>query len=181
MRNFHLLANNVDVSQIMNQLHCKPFLWDQHTIRTKHPNTAHGDVSDILVWFNALQMKFEENVIDDCETIPFIAWDQLPALRPIVFALMRQVEAVRLGRVIITKLPSGKVITPHTDGGSPSTYYTRYQIALQCLPGNVFISGDEQISFRTGQIWQVNNRVEHSVINNSEDDRIVCIVDLRLG
>jgi quercetin dioxygenase-like cupin family protein len=92
---------------------------------------------------------------------------------------MRQVEATRLGRVIITKLPKGKTITPHVDGGAPATYYERYQVALQCLPGNKFIIGDEAVSFKSGEVWHIDNKVEHSVINNSADDRIVCIIDLR--
>ena len=181
MKNFRILADNVDVGPLMMQLQRQPNLWDENTLRTKHPKTAHGAVSDIWVWFNQIPKTESEvfKVADDRDAIPYKAWTALPALRPIIFALMRQVEAVRLGRVIITRLPVGKKITPHVDGGAPATYYQRYQIALQCLPGNVFRIGDEEVQFSTGQVWYINNTVEHSVINNSADDRIVCIVDLR--
>jgi quercetin dioxygenase-like cupin family protein len=47
------------------------------------------------------------------------------------------------------------------------------------LPGALFHSGDETSNFHTGEVWWVNNRVTHSVVNNSADDRIVCIVDIR--
>lgn len=181
MKNFRILAENVDVNQLMMQLQRQPNLWNENTLRTKYPKTAHGAVSDIWIWFNEIPKTEREifKVADDRDVIAYRAWKDLPALRPILFALMRQVEAVRLGRVIITKLPVGKQITPHVDGGAPATYYQRYQIALQCLPGNIFRIGDEEVSFTTGQVWHIDNKIEHSVINNSTDDRIVCIVDLR--
>ncbi|SRR5216684_1476646 len=178
MKNFQLLANNVDVIPLLHQIQHQSDLWDEYQLRTKHAGTAHDEVSDIWIFFNELQ-TLNEDIINDKDVIPYQAWYKLSTLRPIVFALMRQVEAHRLGRVIITKLPPGKIITPHVDGGAPATYFERYQIALQCLPGNIFKIGDEEVSFRTGEIWWIDNRVEHSVINNSVDDRIVCIVDLR--
>lgn len=184
MKNFLLLASNVNVLPLLQELQRQPDLWNENTLRTKHPGTAHSEVSDILVRFNPIptnqdQEEMFKKVVDDCETIPFRAWKDLPSIRPILFGLMRQVEAVRLGRIIITKLPPGKCITPHIDGGAPATYYQRYQVALQCLPGNVFKIEDEEVSFETGQVWQINNRAEHSVQNNSADDRIVMIIDLK--
>jgi hypothetical protein len=47
-------------------------------------------------------------VINDVQVIPYPAWQLLPQLRPIIFDLMRRVEAVQLGRVLITRLAPGK-------------------------------------------------------------------------
>ena len=152
MRNFQLLASNIDVGQILNEILRQPDLWDENNLRTTHPGTAHSQVSDIWVWFNKLP-KDESEVINDKEVIPYRAWKQIPALRNVIFALMRQVDAVRLGRVIITRLPPGKEITPHVDGGAPAEYYSRFHLAIQCLPGNIFQTGEEKVLFQTGQIW----------------------------
>lgn len=179
MKFFQPIAANIDVIPVMNALAGKPHLWNQNRLRTEHPGTAHSQVSDIWVWFN--DPIDPKSVIDDREVIPFPAWSELPQLRPIIFDLMRRVDAVRLGRVIITKLPAGKRITPHVDGGAPAEYFTRYQIALQSLPGSLFHIGDETVNFRTGECWRINNRETHSVENNSSDDRIALIVDLRLA
>jgi hypothetical protein len=35
------------------------------------------------------------------------------------------------------------------------------------------------VNLRSGDIWLINNKSEHSVVNNRADDRIVCIVDIR--
>lgn len=175
MKYFQQIARDIDVSAIMHQLHRQPNLWNENTLRTQHPGTAHSEVDDIWVFFN----DPDGDVANDKEVIPYCAWKDIPALRPILFGLMNQVQAVRVGRVIITRLPPGKQIYPHKDGGAPAHYYERYQLALQCLPGNVFYIGDEQVSFRTGDMWHIDNKAEHSVVNNSGDDRIVCIIDLR--
>lgn len=183
MKYFQQLASGVNVTPLMNAIQRQPELWDANPIRTKHPGTAHAQVSDILVRFNDIEEYLRTGdpttITDDKEAIAYPAWEKLPHLRPIIFDLMRTVEATRLGRVIITKLPPGKEITPHEDQGAPATYFERYQIALQSLPGALFHIGDETINFRTGDVWHIDNRVLHSVVNNSSDDRIVCIVDLR--
>ena len=183
MKYFQQLAAGINVTPLLNALQRQPELWNQHPIRTKHPGTAHADVSDILCRFNDYS-EFERTgdpttVTDDKECIAFPAWEKLPQIRPIIFDLMRTVEATRLGRVIITKLPPGKTITPHVDGGAPAVYFERYQLALQSLPGALFHIGDETVNFRSGDMWWIDNSVTHSVVNNSADDRIVAIIDLR--
>lgn len=177
MKFFTLIAQNIDVVPVLNALAGNPQLWDANTLRTKHPGTAHSSVSDIWVFFN----DPNGDVANDREVIEYPAWRLIPQLRPLIYDLMRRVEAVRLGRVIITKLPPGKSITPHVDGGAPAEFFNRFQIALQSLPGSMFNIGDESVNFRSGECWRINNRETHSVINNSADDRIVIITDLRLA
>jgi hypothetical protein len=175
MDNFFRLAKGVNVAPLLVAVSRQPELWDQNTLRTKHPKTAHGAVSDIWLMFN----DTEGDVANDIIVKPYPAFKELPQARPIIFDLMRMVEGVTLGRVIITKLPPGKKITPHVDGGAPATYFSRYQIALQSLPGALFTIGDETVNFESGEVWLIDNKKEHSVVNNSRDDRIVMIVDIR--
>ena len=177
MRNFLRIAHGVDVMPVLNALAQNADLWNLNPIRTMHPGTAHAEADDILVWFNDLSDP--EAVVNDRETVPFLAWDRLPQLRPLIFDLMRRVEGVRLGRVIISRLKPGAQITPHVDGGAPATFFSRYQIALQCLPGCLFKAGNETVNFQTGDVWWFDNQQEHSVVNNSADDRLALIVDIR--
>lgn len=178
MRHFQRIAEGVDVFPVLHALQRQPELWNQHPIRTTHHGTAHSEVDDILVFFNDIANP--ETVANDREVVPFPAWEKLPQLRPILFNLMRAVEAVRLGRVMITRLPPGGAITPHVDGGAPADWFERYHICLQASPGNVFRAGNEAVSFKAGDVWAFDNRQLHSVANNGADDRIVVIVDLRL-
>jgi hypothetical protein len=178
MQHFLRLADSVDITPVLRELATQPELWNANPLRTQHPGTAHADASDIWLWFNEIPTD-SSAVINDIQTIPYLAWTQLPSLRRIVLDLMHRVNGVQLGRCIITKLPPGGQITPHVDQGAPAEFYVRYQIALQSLPGALFHCEDETVNFRGGEVWWINNRVEHSVVNNSADDRIVCIVDIR--
>jgi hypothetical protein len=175
MKNFLRIADGVDVTPVLHALAINPGLWDENTLRTAHAETAHAAVSDIWLMFN----DPDGVVVNDIQVKPYPAWDVLKPLRALILELMHRVNGVQLGRCIVTRLPPGKTITPHVDGGAPATFYTRYQIALQSLPGALFNIEDETVCFRPGEIWLINNRAEHSVINNSADDRIVCIVDIR--
>src|ERR1700740_1361185 len=175
MDNFFRLAKGVNVAPLLVAISRQPELWDQNIIRAKHPNTAHSAVSDIWLMFN----EVGDGVANDIIVKPYPAFEKLSQARPFIFDLMRTVEGVTLGRVIITKLPPGKKITPHVDGGAPATYFTRYQLVLQSLPGALFTIGDETVNFESGEVWLIDNKKEHSVVNNSRDDRIVMIVDIR--
>lgn len=179
MKNFLRIMQGVNVMPALLAVNLKPELWDENTLRTMHPNSAHSACSDIWVMFNDLKPSEEDAVINDRDVIPYRAWQELPEVRDLVLGLMAAVKGVRLGRVIITKLPPGQSITPHVDGGAPAEYFTRFQIVLQSLPGCIFKIGSEQVQFAGGEVWRINNREEHGVQNNSADDRIVIIVDIR--
>lgn len=179
MRHFTKIAEQVDVIPLLNALAAHDDLWNENSLRTTHPASPHQEVDDIWAWFN--DPSDPASVVDDLTVIPFRAWYEIPQIRPLVLDIMRRVEAVRLGRVLITRLAPGCSIPAHVDEGAPATYYTRYQLALQCLPGCNFTIGDETVNFRMGEWWQIDNRTEHNVVNNSADDRIVLIVDVRLS
>lgn len=175
MRNFLKIAENVDMTPVSHALALNGYLWNQNTLRTIHDHTAHAEADDIWLMFNDLSGGFN----NDIQTIPYPAWDVLKPLRAMVLDLMRRVDGVQLGRVIVTRLKPGASITPHVDSGAPAEFYARYQIAIQSLPGALFQIGEEVINFRSGEVWLIDNTQEHSVVNNSADDRIVCIVDIR--
>lgn len=177
MRFFQKLSESVQVAPLLHAIQCAPDLWNAFPIRTTHPGSAHADASDILCFFNRLDDP--SAILDDLQAQPYPAWDRLPQLRSLVFDTLRFVEGVQLGRVVITRLPPGGRITPHQDMGAAAAFYERYQIALQCLPGCLFHAGNETAHFRSGELWHFDNSQVHSVENNSTDDRIVVIMDIR--
>lgn len=176
VRNFLRITAGLNTVPVLSALAANPQMWNEHDLRTKYPESPHFQADDILLRFNELDEP--EDVIDDVQTHPFDAWFQLP-VREMVLDLMRAVGGTQLGRVLITRLAPGASIAPHADGGAPATFYDRYQVMLQCLPGVVFRSGDETVQMQSGDVWWFDNTKEHSVINNSADDRIVLIADIR--
>jgi len=174
MRNF-LKIGEAKVSDLLHAIQRKPELWNVNNLRTTFPNSPHVEADDIWLFFNSLE---KQDIMNDKATIPYPAWKELPQARPIVFDLMRAAEATQLGRVVITRLNPGAVIKPHKDEGDPVTFYKRYQVAILSNGDIPFKIGDEEVSFKTGDVYLINNKEEHSVSNNSTEDRIVMIVDV---
>lgn len=181
MRNFLKLAQGVNTMPLLHSIQRQPELWNEFNLRTHYPNSPHNDADDIWLRFNdkTLWETDPQKVMDEPESVNYPAWDKLPQVHQIVFDLMRTIEATRLGRVMITRLAPGKVITPHIDGGAYAAYYDRYHVILQNLPGANFRAGGDVICPNAGDVYWFNNRIEHEVINHSKDDRITLIVDAR--
>jgi hypothetical protein len=161
---------------LLYAVHRQPGLWDQQTLRTTHPGTPHGQVSDIWLRFNALG-EFE-TMRDEHESIPYPGWWYLPEARPLVFGVMGRTQATRLGRVLITKLRPGCQITPHKDSAPHSVYYQRFHITLCSPPECLFRIEDEVLSLPPGSCYGVRNDLEHEVLNQGSSDRIALIVDV---
>lgn len=177
MRNFLLLAENLNTAPILAALAVNHDLWNEHDLRTRYPQSPHHAADDILLLFNEIPEDITQ-IVDAKEVIDYPGWHILP-VKDLVLDLMRAVGGIRLGRVMITRLAPGDSITAHIDQGAPAEYFSRYQIMLQCLPGVGFNAGDEAVMMKTGDAYWFNNRVEHSVVNNSADDRIALIVDIK--
>lgn len=171
----YLFASGIDTARLMLDLSMNPQLWNENRLRKEYPNSPHAEVDDIWLRFQNL----DGDVVDEHECIEYAAWFKLPSARHMVHTLLRQVEGVRVGRVVITRLKPGGRIQRHADGGSPAEYYERFQIVLNGRPGITFSVGDGAFQQRTGDIHWFDNQQEHEVVNNSSEDRIVMIVDLR--
>lgn len=188
MRNFQKLGEGLDVKPLLHSVQRQSELWNTERLRTTHEHTPHAEVDDILVRFQDLE-KFRATqdaalVLDEHESIWWPAAYKLPEVRALIFPLMHIVQAERLGRVLITRLAPGKQIYPHPDSGAHAAYYERYHIPLQSFPGSLFHCGaepgTETVHMTPGSCWWVNNAIVHSVVNNSADDRIHLIIDLRV-
>jgi hypothetical protein len=178
VRHFQKIAEGIDVVPILNALAVHSDLWNENTLRTTHELSPHQQTDDIWCLFNATPDD-PAAVIDDCEVVPYRAWNTIPTLRTLVLDLMRRVEGIRLGRVLISRVAPGAQIPEHVDQGAPASYYIRYHLALKSEPGVINRSGGEDTCYRMGELWWFDNRVPHSVINNSADDRITLVMDVR--
>ena len=192
MRNFQKVGQSIDTVPLINALLRQPELWNTERLRTTHQGTPHTEVDDILLRFNDLEpykkaaaegkpiSEYASSILDEHESICFPAWYKLPEAHQIIFNLMSYFHAIRLGRVLITRLPPGKKIAPHVDGGTHAAYYDRYHFILKNNAGSIFRCGEESITMNAGEIWWFDNAIEHSVENYSNDDRLTMIIDIRI-
>jgi GNAT superfamily N-acetyltransferase len=177
MRNFNVLFSGAPVQPILDEIAQHPELWDKYTFRTDlkvmPDNPVYGS-SDIILQFHDVM----KTPADWQECIRYPAMNILNNARNAVHTLLYTLQSDRLGRAIIAKLAPGGHIKPHKDEKLMCEYYSRCHIWLQGS-NTAFRSGDEWFTPKVGDIFWVNNAVEHEVINYGDDDRISIIVDIK--
>jgi len=186
MRNFHLIAQDVAVDPLLLAIKRHPELWKEDTYLRDYPQGPFGDTDTIMLRFPVKTVKETEEELrkygesdGQHESIDYPPFAYLTEARPIIFGLMATVQGERLGRVMINRLRPGGRIFPHADTPVHAEYYSRHHVVLQSAPGSNFRCGDETINMPKGTVWWFNNKIEHEVQNNSGDDRIHMIVDIR--
>lgn len=197
MKNFLRLAEGLDITPLRLAIARRSDLWAEDTFLRHYPQGPFEDVETIFlrfperVVFDDADVAEQERKIalykanqlpgyDQQESIDYPAYALFPQAREIVLALMTRVAGVRLGRVMINKVRAGGRIFPHADCPEHANYWNnRLHVVLQSLPGNDFRCEDEHVHMRAGEVWWFDNRLDHEVVNNSADDRIHMVVDIR--
>jgi Aspartyl/Asparaginyl beta-hydroxylase len=159
---------------LMHAVTRQPGLWNQDKVRTTFEGTPHAQVDDILLRFGGPDG-------DDLIALDRPEMAKFPVAKKIALDLMALLSGAQLGRVVITRLEPGKKILPHKDvNGEYAKFYSRYHVILQGLPGSLFMCGDETVNMLTGECWWFDASAEHMLANNSKDDRIHMLVDIRI-
>lgn len=178
------IGEGIDTLPLLFALQRQPVLWNQKRFRTTFERTPHGAVDDIWLRFSDDSKTTDTQTImadGDCVWHPAI--HALPQARIILLDVMRRLEAYALDRVIITRLGPGKTILPHADNEGSYVHdpdRQRHHVVVQGLPGSLYRTGNETVCMRTGEVWWFDALTEHEVVNNSADDRIHMLVDLRV-
>jgi hypothetical protein len=180
MKNFYRLASGVNITPLMAQIARQPGLWKADTYLRDYPQGPFEDVETIFIRFPPASVtEMERDAKDQHECVWMDGALHLSAWRSLVFNLMATVEGERLGRVMINKIRPGGMIYPHADTPAHCAYYSRYHYVLHSGPGVKFRCGDEVVGMATGEAWYFNNALEHEVQNNSADDRLHLIIDIK--
>lgn len=182
MRHFIKLAEGINVRPLLWAITRQPHLWNTDRYRTTFENTPHGEVDDIVLRFTQRSEDSEGKTVwgDVEEWKPAI--HALPEVKPIVVDLMREVGAFSLDRLVITRLAPGKHILPHTDdqGYAVEPSRSRYHVVLQGVEGSLYRTGPEVVCMKTGEVWWFDPTVEHEIHNQSQEDRVHLLVDVRV-
>lgn len=168
------------MTPLMVQIQRQPDLWQADTYLRDYPQGPFGAVETIFLRFPPASVsEIEREGKDQHECVWMDGMIHLPAARPLIFSLMGTVEGERLGRVMLNKIRPGGKIFPHADTPVHAKYWDRFHYVVQSAPGAVFRVGDESAYMQTGEVWWFQNLVEHEVTNNSAEDRIHLVIDIR--
>jgi hypothetical protein len=179
--NFRLLHVGLDTAPILAQLDAVPE-WGQYADRKERDGTAHGAMIDLWVRYfprETLREQADFNRPGQCVFYP--VWDRLPAIHPVVWALMSMQHSVELGGILCTRLPPGGSILRHSDRGAwhAERYNRKCYVVLEanarCI---VECDGEEQV-FRPGEIFEFDNLLPHSMVNGGNTMRTTLIICMR--
>lgn len=178
------LINNIKVDLIERELALNPELWDQNTLRTAHENSPHAGCSDIWLRFRPPEdltaMTPVEFANSPYEPMWWPAAEKLKATRKIIDSIAKIMDAEEVGACLLTRIPPGGQVKPHRDLNYNSQHFlNKYLIVVKSAPGQVFRHHGVDYETRTGSCWLFDNRIEHSVINQSDTDRISLIISIK--
>ena len=84
-------------------------------------------------------------------------------------------------RMILVKLLANGSIPHHVDQGETLSKSHRMHLPIITNEQNLFSVGDTEIHMKAGQLWEINNRREHGVVNGGSEDRTHLIIDYVLA
>jgi hypothetical protein len=189
MKNFLRICTGINVTPLLlaiQRLEKSHGAWREDTYLRDYPQGPFGDTESIILRFPDRSVHETEEALakhlenfDQHENYDQPIFKSLPEARKYIFDLMAFVSGERLGRCMINKLNIGGKIYPHCDTPVHAEYWDRFHVILQSAPGSNFRCGEEWVNMQAGEVWWFNNKLEHEVINNSADDRIHLIIDIR--
>lgn len=177
----HLLPHTYAVADAAQQLAASD-AWDLHTDRTKRYGTPHEDVSDIWVRFRDLSEMGDDKVAffnGEHRSVWYPCADEMPAVVELVGKVFRDVGGKELGGVLVTRIPPGGEVKPHTDGGWHARHYEKFAVQIKGNEKQAFCFDSASLSASPGQLYTFDNSKVHWVTNDSDHDRMTLIICIR--
>lgn len=181
MRHILKIGQGVNVIPLHNAVLRNSSLWNRYPERS-FKGSPHEDVDDIWVRCNrraAWDPKEPQKFMAQHDSVWYPEYLELKhAIDPIVFPLMANVQADRIGGILITRVPAGKSVKPHIDPGWHAKYYDKYAVQVASHPDQKWSNEDGELVTMPGDVYWFANDVAHWVTNESPVDRITLIVCL---
>lgn len=166
-----LVHRGLNVAPLAWALRAHPQLWNTDTGRTSDPASPHHGCDDIWARYAAEGQEPSE----PHDSVWYPAADVLP-VRELVFPLMHDVRATRLGGVLITRIPTGGEVKPHRDPGWHARAYEKFAVQIEAAPGQTFCFDNETLETRPGDVFWFDNAHTHWVTNPTPYARVTMIV-----
>jgi len=176
---------HMDVSALVAQLKANPSLWDENKLRTAtYKESPHRDAHDIWLRYRDLA-EFDKDdpqaFSGKHESVWYPAINVLTEAKELIDIICNAQGCAELGGILITRVPPGKAVYPHSDAGHwhPDYYISKYLLLLSSAPGQTFCFENEQHTGNTGDLFLFDNSKVHWVTNDSDVDRISLIIAMR--
>lgn len=181
MKHIAKLGVRFDVERLRNQLSASPGIWNTIPYRTRFEGSPHREVDDVWVRYNALENFTGDGVRFNAphSSVWYPVVEKVPEAKLLAISLFHELEAERLGGVLITRIPPGSQVYPHIDPGWHARFYEKFVIQIDSAPGQKFCFEDGGLEAEPGECYQFDNAFTHWVVNPTDHQRISLIICLR--
>jgi quercetin dioxygenase-like cupin family protein len=169
------IAQGLNVAPIHWALQEHPELWNEQRSRTEDPASPHHGLDDIWARYG----NPEHAVNGQPHDARWWPSADVLGIKSMCLDLMRAVEGVELGGVLITRIAPGKCVKPHTDPGWHARRYEKYGVQITSAPGQQFCFEGEELETRPGDVFWFDNSHLHWVTNPTQYERVTMIVCVR--
>jgi hypothetical protein len=167
-----------DVSRLQAELAATD-AWDAIRLRTEPPGSPHREVSDIWVRYNPIEnYDGDMRTFNNEHTSEWYPVD-LPETRALALRIGKDLKALSIGAVLVTKIPPGKQVYPHVDQGWHARHYEKFALQVKGNDKQAFHFQDEDLVTHDGDLFWFDNAYPHWVTNDSDQERITLIVCVR--
>jgi len=179
MKAYNKIYSDLDVSLAIAELSNNDHLFGEFNAR-KDAGPVMAQMDDIWLRYGDVSAMVKSGDYSALAIEHDSIWlKDLPECKKLCFEIMKMVDGERLGGVLISKLPKGGEMLPHTDKGWHAGYYDKYYIPIKNGKGSVFGFDEGDIEPLIGDVWAFDNSYNHWVKNNSDKDRIAMIVCIK--
>ena len=178
------ILTGIKVDHLLAELKDYPGLWNRYDFRTNYEGSAHAQVSDIILRYRDFSDFEQDNPQDfasEHESEWYAAAYMMPGFKKTIEDIFSIVGGSELGGCLITKIPAGCEVKPHSDSGHwhSEHFLNKYLLLLESAPRQTFEFGDEVHEGEAGDLFLFDNRTTHAVYNRSDVDRLSLIIAVR--
>lgn len=177
-RSIWKVADGFLMADLQRQLADNPDVWNQHTERTAFYGSPHSGISDIWVRFRDRKDYAGDASFfaEPHESVWYPVIAKIPAAWSLARKVARRMGCQTLGGVLITRIPAGKRVDWHVDGGWHATHYRKFGLQIHGNQDQAFQFEDGELRPEPGDLYEFVNQRLHRVINDSDTDRVTLIV-----
>lgn len=146
--------------------------WEKNTFRQEKYKNVHSKTKSIILIFCDGWPEIKISRLEE--------WgDYQDLVKPLIKDILSShyPPGGRILRAMLAKLPAKCFIDPHVDSHPSFAISHRIHVPLITNPNVKFIIGNELVNIQEQHAFEINNMLEHSVINYGDSDRIHLIFD----
>ena len=179
MKAFNKIFSGLDISKARVEIESNAHLFGELSAR-KEIGPVMAQMDDIWLRYGDISEMLKTGDYSGIAKEHDSIWlKDLPECKKLCFKVMSLVDGERLGGVLITKLPIGAEMLPHTDKGWHAEYYDKYYVPIENEAGSIFGFDEGDINPELGDVWAFDNSYMHWVKNNSKSERIAMIICIK--